>query len=462
MLFRSNFSLPTPKRRLGASIFLSFLSLSSIYYFLCDRASVGTRLQKISEATGLGGYTGIWKWGDGDGLEVDEEGSGEAVNLVVFGDSWVDDTPQSGQSGRGKSWARVVCEEIHCSSYTSFAATQPSDAYPANPPTGVMASNAVYRKALEQSRSGSMTNQTDLLPDLGSQIQSFIGGKQSAVRDSRETIFVLSLGFWEVYHYASMEFEFAESTTDSAVDGLFDQIELLYRHAVNNTSTTAQQLESNSSTPANAPVFRVMIPKLIDPSITPGWLTHRPVPLKPSSIAEQQKNAAYLTSRWNLRVENKMIQWMKSNSIENEAPETPEGSPDVTQDPRESQFLEKDFYYYNVARQVLDMIVEHQLEKTGISDASGLGKGSSPFKRVQTPCLSESQLHEDLGENFDELNGYLLCKTPDEYMFWDAFNIGSVAKRSIGSGAATMISGGHSLRARLSKSYSNNDAANNP
>ncbi|EHK98447.1 hypothetical protein M7I_5748 [Glarea lozoyensis 74030] len=135
-----------------------------------------------------------------------------------------------------------------------------------------------------------------------------------------------------------------------------------------------------------------------------------------------------------------MIQWMKSNSIENEAPETPEGSPDVTQDPRESQFLEKDFYYYNVARQVLDMIVEHQLEKTGISDASGLGKGSSPFKRVQTPCLSESQLHEDLGENFDELNGYLLCKTPDEYMFWDAFNIGSVAKRSIGSGAATMIS----------------------
>jgi hypothetical protein len=123
MLSRSNCSLPTPKRRLGASILLSFLSLSSIYYFLCDRATVGTRLQKISEATGLGGHTGIWNWDDGDELEVDEDDFGDGVNLVVFGDSWVDDTPQNGQSGRGKSWPRIACEEVLISCRVRFVST---------------------------------------------------------------------------------------------------------------------------------------------------------------------------------------------------------------------------------------------------------------------------------------------------------------------------------------------------
>jgi len=45
-----------------------------------------------------------WKWGD----ELAEGG----VRLVVFGDSWVDDTVQDGEKGKGRSWPGVFCDEV--------------------------------------------------------------------------------------------------------------------------------------------------------------------------------------------------------------------------------------------------------------------------------------------------------------------------------------------------------------
>jgi len=45
-----------------------------------------------------------WKWGD----ELTEGG----VRLVVFGDSWVDDTVQIGEKGKGRSWPGVFCDEV--------------------------------------------------------------------------------------------------------------------------------------------------------------------------------------------------------------------------------------------------------------------------------------------------------------------------------------------------------------
>jgi hypothetical protein len=109
MLFRVIYS---PRRRLGASIILSFLSLSSIYFFLGDRTGLGIKLQKIGEVTGLEGYGGIWNWDEDSGEGNGGKDGGEGVKIVVFGDSWVDDKVRSGESGEGKSWARVLCEEV--------------------------------------------------------------------------------------------------------------------------------------------------------------------------------------------------------------------------------------------------------------------------------------------------------------------------------------------------------------
>ena len=44
-----------------------------------------------------------------------------------------------------------------------------------------------------------------------------------------------------------------------------------------------------------------------------------------------------------------------------------------------------------------------------------------------------------------DLNGQLVCKEPEEYLFWDSFNLGSVANEGIGKQVAAMVQGGHSL-----------------
>jgi hypothetical protein len=307
-----------------------------------------------------------------------------------------------------------------------------------------MTSNALYRKTIEDSRSIPLVNGSNLLPDLAAQIQSFIH-ENTTSKNLSETIFIVSSGFWDIYNYASIDFELGKNATDTAVDELFDQLSILYSHLTSRITSPENNSRSNTSTQADPPTFQVMLPKLLDPSLTPGWLSHRPLPLKPSSIAEQQKNAMYLTARWNMRIENKMVSWMK-----------PPPSDTSTTNPSSIQTVEKDIFYFDLPETVLDMMIEFQLQDTGISESadSGLGKGYTPFDCVDVPCLRDSRFEEESEEEeFDELNGMLVCKTPDEYMFWDAFGIGSVAKKNIALEAATFVSGGKSVRARIDKSY---------
>jgi hypothetical protein len=197
---------------------------------------------------------------------------------------------------------------------------------------------------------------------------------------------------------------------------------------------------SNTATPSEPPVFHVMLPKLIDPSLTPGWIFHCPLPLEPSSIAEQQKTATYLTAHWNMRVENKMLPWLKL-------------FPGNTSTANPS--IEKDIFYFDLAQSMLDMMIEFQLQNAGIAESgdSRLGKGYTPFDCVDVPCLLDSVLDEEIGEDFEEVNGRVVCKKPEKYIFWDAFNIGAVAKRLIGLEAAALVLAGRSVRVTIEKSY---------
>jgi hypothetical protein len=100
--------MPAMKKRLGASILLTVLSLGSIILLL-PTSRVSTRLQKIALSTTIDGS--LWSWGSGD-EEIEEDLGGEGTRLVIFGDSWVDDTIENGQEGKGKSWGEVLCEEV--------------------------------------------------------------------------------------------------------------------------------------------------------------------------------------------------------------------------------------------------------------------------------------------------------------------------------------------------------------
>jgi hypothetical protein len=220
-------------------------------------------------------------------------------------------------------------------------------------------------------------------------------------------------------------------------------------------------LDSTESTTnnTNTSSFRVIIPKLFDPTLLPGWLTLRPAPPAPSSIAEQQKNAVYLTERWNNLVENQVTAWVLTtpkpstfeqgsshDDVRKSASPPASTADEASTDDQEPQSsaVEKDVFYFDLPKLLLDIIVEHQLEDESLSDASGLGTGESPFESVYQPCVREAE--EDDTDGLVDLSGMLVCKEPEEYLFWDWFNLGSVVKGMIGKGVGEMVKENKSLR----------------
>ncbi|KAG9232197.1 hypothetical protein BJ875DRAFT_352444, partial [Amylocarpus encephaloides] len=99
-----------------------------------------------------------------------------------------------------------------------------------------------------------------------------------------------------------------------------------------------------------------------------------------------------------------------------------------------------------VVCQEVDFMTGYQLEDTGILDSIGLGNGFTLYEYVIEPCLREYNGGAHNAEEFDRLNGHLVCKLPEAHVFWDAFNIGSVAKAEIGKQVATMVLEEESLR----------------
>lgn len=100
-------SMPVFKRRLGASICLTVFSIVSIIMLL-PSSQVSTQLQQITLGGSIDNVAALWDWGTDEGDEEEKGG----IRLVVFGDSWVDDTVENGQSGKGKTWVEVLCEVV--------------------------------------------------------------------------------------------------------------------------------------------------------------------------------------------------------------------------------------------------------------------------------------------------------------------------------------------------------------
>ncbi|KAK0104014.1 hypothetical protein ONS96_005119 [Cadophora gregata f. sp. sojae] len=490
------------KKRLAGAVLLTVLSILSICLLL-PKSRVGTRLQNVTLGTAIENYSSLWRWHEDS--SSGEEDIGGGIRLVVFGDSWVDDTPEN-QGNKGKSWPEVMCEEINCTSRLTFAATQPASDWPALPPTGVKISNKIHAWAVENTRYLPREDTNYTLPDLSAQVQAYLS-LPAPKEAPKETIFVLSFGFWDIYDFARLDYAMAMNVTDRSIDEIFTQLDILYNHF----DTTLYPAEINA---ISRPKFRIIIPRLFDPTLTPGWTSHRPAPLSPSSVAEQQKNAVYLTERWNQMVENNMGSWMNSlsdfefqaESTEDEVPIPLEPSepfqpPNVPSqseeqsrtDIRQARTLykpgpnpnpnpnsktesfasrqkaaplaisipttttllpQKDIFYYDAPKFLLDIIVEHALEDAGLVDASGLGEGESSFISVSLPCVREVQD----GENSDgmvDMNGMLVCKEQDLYLWWDAFTLGGVANEEIGREIAERVRMGRGLRLAWENSGTN-------
>lgn len=104
------------RKRLGASILLTFLSIVSIGLLL--PSSRVKKLQKITLGTTID-YTELWNWGSGEVVDGEEENNGNGTRLVIFGDSWVDGWREQGQEETGNNWPQFLCDEVCSMIYNS-------------------------------------------------------------------------------------------------------------------------------------------------------------------------------------------------------------------------------------------------------------------------------------------------------------------------------------------------------
>lgn len=350
----------------------------------------------------------------------------------------------------------------------SFATSQPLAEYPASPPTGALSSNSVYTTSLCDAGAGNVTWDFPL-PDLAAQVQEFLALSSASSKKGapREIIFALSFGFWDIFHFASLDYELAKTMVDAAVDELVHQIDILY------SSYTPRRVDPEPQPPSDnesdsellrPAAFRIAIPKLFDPSLVPGWLTQRSLSLFPTTVAEEQKHAFYLTERWNSRLENSLGSWVaEPESQEEKAPEEESAADAEAQkeavvaedgdEPKQTPSppaIPKDVFFYDLPRYILDIIIEQHLQDEGLSDAEGLGKGETPFENVSQPCVDFSS-EEDRDKDGrmtarKEFHGKTICADPKGHLFWDAFNIGAVANEGLGRGIAQMIREGAMLQ----------------
>lgn len=97
------------RKRLGASILLTLLSIVSICLLL--PSSQVKQLQIVTLGTAIE-YSDLWKWGGSDLVEDEEDDNGNGIRLVILGDSWVDDWVEEGQDGKGNNWPHGLCDEV--------------------------------------------------------------------------------------------------------------------------------------------------------------------------------------------------------------------------------------------------------------------------------------------------------------------------------------------------------------
>ncbi|OIW25698.1 hypothetical protein CONLIGDRAFT_559713, partial [Coniochaeta ligniaria NRRL 30616] len=420
------------------------------------------------------GYGG-WSWqkakngedAQKSGLEDDGSVAG-GLRIVVFGESDVA-TParlqgRGSEEVEGRSWTELLCEELNCSSYLSFVPTS-------GDPSRVMASTKLYATSVEQALN--LTVETygpgldynfmlDKFPiewqanDLSKQVDAFLAMKKPN-HSPAETLWVFSFGMWDIWSLASEPLGVSKTIVDSVVEHIFVEVERLYASATNETSiawsepiqpaetpsSEREPVEQASKSPADETAqFRVMIPKLFDPSLTPGWHSGRPDIPAVHSKAEQMRNAAVLTEKWNMNLTPKRLFWgTRGTDAETEKKEKQEehvaaavnnSSVDTLPAPRLPQ---RDGFLYDLKNYLDEVIVERQLKNSGLRDARRAGKlAEEGFQEVWTPCVPSSA-----AEPTARAEEVRICENPDDRLFYTPFAVAPRAVKTIARLAADMV-----------------------
>ncbi|OAA71866.1 hypothetical protein LEL_09101 [Akanthomyces lecanii RCEF 1005] len=393
--------------------------------------------------------------------------STEDVRVVVFGSQDVLGSAVSDPDSSRTSWTLQLCKELGCTSYRSLV--PPGDAKPA------LTSNHLYETAVDEFLSS--VEDADLLespasdfeflktqypvpttPDLAAQVEAFLS-LPPETKQSRSTIWVFTLGTWEVWNLASLPPATANDVLDGMAKHIFEQAELLYLKALNPRSIAFSNFwadvdPSHMKTlmAADAPkkideraleTFRILVPKLFDMTLAPLWQT-RPVPPYPHTRAEHMRNAIALTRRWNEQIEKHMAEWQKKarskpDGVEDEHVLSTNDVPASDADVQGfvdalPEDMRPDTGAANVAfapypkrvgahlatedgMEVLMMNAE--MRRSGAQDSAGNGaptaNASLLFTDVWKPCFASAIDRPAEEEESDVIS----CDAPDEYLFYD-------------------------------------------
>ncbi|TDZ39484.1 hypothetical protein C8035_v003276 [Colletotrichum spinosum] len=433
-----------------------------------------------------------WTWSPFASTPQEEflgNGKPGGVRIVAFGSPDIA-TPSN---GKGKGWTEMLCEELSCSTFHSLI---PSPNLPNQALTSHEHYNAtldkVTRELAQQKAPGYdydfLLSQFPLAADIAdvtAQVDAFLASPLPRPLP-KETVWVFSFGTWDVWTLAALPRDLGQGIVDLAVRRLFAQVERVYQAslatesaafsdfwAYQSAAATAALLaklnapgtpSSSSSPPPSVDArelenFRLVVPKLLDVSLTPGWHARRPAPPAPHTKAEQMTNAAHLTARWNSEVDARLQEWMRTpDPQQSEGSDDDEGKDDgkfgavasrraspvlrrgvaasATAAPRGGDvdtlrvpFPRRVGAQVDTEEFVRRAIIERQMRRHGLSDVLGYGNGTEAdgvlaFEEVWTPCIWAKT-----GETPEVAGGYPACDVPDGYLFHSPFTLGERAIR---------------------------------
>ncbi|KAJ8114114.1 hypothetical protein OPT61_g3921 [Boeremia exigua] len=356
----------------------------------------------------------VWLQHDHLGHNIHEAWGGTAHRVVVFGDDWSDTgkyrvSPPSKASmpardaDRGDMWTETLCKELACGFIDNFARSMPPQTSAAT--IGSLVDSDIRAQAVPVTDN----NTTQTMFDFKTQVQQFLGYEQEKHRMGvperlrkvdEWTVFTVSFGLWDLLEYATLEKEYALKAIDNSIEGLFENLDLLAKHAA-------------------API-KVVAPKLVDVTFLPRFQARKDI--NKEHFAEDQHQMVFLWTYWNTALSRAAAQWEHGQ-----------------------------IFMPNPNNLILDQVRAKQLYSRNLSDASGTGKQAPLFDYVEEPCLKAIT---DDNARILQAAGVEKCS---KHLFWDDIHLSGPAHELIGKAAASLLRGNHNVNIKDSAQVSDND-----
>ncbi|KAI1262314.1 hypothetical protein F5Y18DRAFT_439071 [Xylariaceae sp. FL1019] len=430
----------------------------------------------------LGSWTAPWD------TELRNGKKGTGLRVVVFGGGDIATAYESSKrlGGPKTSWTEVMCHQLLCDTYLSFVPE-------INGKPGAVMSSSPFAAAFERialaTESVNEVNKTKALDyswvaqqypvpahaDITSQIASFLSSPKPLITPV-ETLWVFSLGNWEIWHLAAMPRKLATQVLDASIRSLFFYLEMLFRAAQDRNSVAYSNFysdtdmfdEENKAISARVPPFRVFLPHLFDITLTPGFITARPEPPLPHSRSDQLRNAMFLMRYWDTVLDVAMEDWLAIpdpdawsvvdavdiNVIKaitgKRSPMDKENKNGTHQQDEAKRAIGKhrklhsrEAGSYDMSRHIREMMVDRQLRDLDLVDHNGLGERplEEGFLDISKPCVSHPMIEKVSpgGKSGGPKKQVNLCSAPDDHLFWDEFTVAQRAINEIATRATAEV-----------------------